>query len=161
MTLPHVVVTAADTGTLTVNVDDKPFHPPDGDPPWTRATFGDLLDTVTRDRHVPVRIEVRETDGTVFTDLVQASRRPATGQPDPPADEPPQRDAVRSFEQVEVVGERFRPGEQVLVAIVIDDVHAGPDGTARAALSPGRIEPADEVVLVGRMSTTLRTQRVG
>ncbi|TSD62421.1 hypothetical protein [Aeromicrobium piscarium] len=161
MALPQVVVTVADTGALTVSVDGVPFDPPEGGRSWTRTTFGDLLDAITRDRHVPVRIEVRETDGTVFTDLVQASRGTAAKEPGPPDGEPQPQQAAGGVEQVEVVGEGFRAGEQVLVAVVIDAVHAGPDGKARAALAPARIEPANQVVLVGQLSGTMRTRRVG
>jgi hypothetical protein len=45
---------------------------------WTRATFGPLMDAITKDRTVAVRVEVRECDGSVFTDII----RPAN--PDAP-----------------------------------------------------------------------------
>ena len=44
--------------------------------------FGQIIDLVTRDRALPVRVEVREADGTVFTDIITPSRRRRT-EPDP------------------------------------------------------------------------------
>ena len=78
--LPHVVIAVAENGALDVTVDGTPFPPPAAGSEWTRGTFGPLLDAVTHDRAVAVRIEVREVDGTVFTDLIRA-RKP----PPPPA----------------------------------------------------------------------------
>ena len=71
--LPHVVVTVAENGALDVTVDGAPYPPPRPESAWTRSTFGELLDAVTADRTVPVRIEV-ENDGSVFTDIVRARR---------------------------------------------------------------------------------------
>ena len=41
---------------------------------WTRATFGPLMDAITKDRTVAVRVEVRECDGSVFTDIIRARK---------------------------------------------------------------------------------------
>ena len=72
--LPHVLVTVAADGTLTATVDGTPFASPDaGD--WTRATFGPLMDAITNDRTIAVRVEVRENDGSVFTDILR-TRKP-------------------------------------------------------------------------------------
>lgn len=72
--LPHVLVTVADDGTLTASVDGAPFASPDGSA-WTRATFGPLMDAITKDRTIAVRVEVRESDGSVFTDILR-TRKP-------------------------------------------------------------------------------------
>ena len=84
--LPHVVVTVAENGTLDVTVDGAPFPSPQQDSAWTRSTFGELMDAVTADRAIAVRIEVRESDGSVFTDLIHA-RKPT---PTEPAETKPQ-----------------------------------------------------------------------
>ncbi len=60
--LPHVLVTVADDGTLTATVDGTPFEE-QATTEWTRATFGPLMDAITRDRTIAVRVEVRENDG--------------------------------------------------------------------------------------------------
>ena len=77
--LPHVLVTVAADGTLTATVDGTPFASPDaGD--WTRATFGPLMDAITNDRTIAVRVEVRENDGSVFTDILRTRKpRPRSG----------------------------------------------------------------------------------
>lgn len=72
--LPHVLVTVAEDGTLTAMVDGAPFPSPDGTA-WTRATFGPLMDAITKDRTIAVRVEVRESDGSVFTDILR-TRKP-------------------------------------------------------------------------------------
>ena len=75
--LPHVLVTVAEDGTLTATVDRTPFPSPDGTA-WTRATFGPLMDAITKDRTIAVRVEVRESDGSVFTDILRTRKpRPA------------------------------------------------------------------------------------
>ena len=68
--LPHVLVTVASNGTLTATVDGTPFPAP-GETAWTRTTFGPLMDAITKDRTVAVRVEVRECDGSVFTDIIR------------------------------------------------------------------------------------------
>ena len=72
--LPHVLVSVAADGTLTAAVDGTPFASPDGTA-WTRATFGPLMDAITKDRTIAVRVEVRESDGSVFTDILR-TRKP-------------------------------------------------------------------------------------
>ena len=47
---------------------------------WGYSENGDV--TITADRTITLRIEVRETDGTVFTDIITPSRRRAV--PEPP-----------------------------------------------------------------------------
>ena len=71
--LPHVLVTVAEDGTLTATVDGTPFPAP-GETAWTRTTFGPLMDAITKDRTVAVRVEVRECDGSVFTDIIHIER---------------------------------------------------------------------------------------
>ena len=68
--LPHVLVIVAADGTLTATVGGTPFPAP-GETAWTRTTFGPLMDAITKDRTVAVRVEVRECDGSVFTDIIR------------------------------------------------------------------------------------------
>ena len=68
--LPHVLVTVADDGTLAATVDGTHFEK-SGACAWTRATFGPLMDAITKDRTIAVRVEVRENDGSVFTDILR------------------------------------------------------------------------------------------
>ena len=65
--LPHVVVTVDEPGTLRVTVDGIDLPAPEDEQSWTRARFADMLDLVTDDRRVAVRVEVHESDGSTFT----------------------------------------------------------------------------------------------
>ena len=56
--LPNVRVIVTSTGALDVTVDGAVFPPPPRGE-WARGSFADLLDAVTKDRSVAVRIEVR------------------------------------------------------------------------------------------------------
>ncbi|MFH5228054.1 hypothetical protein [Antrihabitans spumae] len=168
--LPHVVIAVAENGAL----DGTPFPPPAAGSEWTRGTFGPLLDAVTKDRTIAVRIEVREVDGTVFTDLIR-SRKPAP--PSPPDDDPagPGTRRVRRAKHtrqhesspvlVEVTGDGFVPGEDIAVAVIVSHTDTTGTGAARALLDQRQLdtvlaEGSAEVVLYGRISGTITVRRV-
>jgi hypothetical protein len=90
-----------------------------------------------------VRVEVREADGTVFTDIITPTTR-LRPEPAPPA-------------LVVLHGEGFVPGEDVAVAVVIAHGDAAPDGTMRGLLTPEQVaaSPTREVILLGRVSGAL------
>jgi len=165
--LPHVVVTVAENGTLEISVDGAPFPPPRPEFAWTRSTFGELLDAVTADRTVAVRIEVRESDGSVFTDLIRA-RKP---KPVEPAETKPQEQRGKHTktkhlpELVKVTAEGFVPGEDIAVAVVV--AHTDATGTGHARTLIDASDPAGlldgvvgEVVLLGRVSGTVQVRRL-
>jgi len=172
--LPHVVITVTENGALNVTVDGTPFPSPSAGSEWTRGTFGPLLDAVTHDRTVAVRIEVREVDGTVFTDLIRA-RKPT---PPPPDDEPAGPGTQRSRRAkhttqheppvlIEVTGDGFVPGEDIAVAVIVSHTDATGTGTARALLDRRQLDAvlpegdgAGELVLYGRVSGTIVVRRV-
>ena len=169
--LPHVVITVTENGALNVTVDGTPFPSPSAGSEWTRGTFGPLLDAVTHDRTVAVRIEVREVDGTVFTDLIRA-RKPT---PPPPDDEPAGPGTQRSRRAkhttqheppvlIEVTGDGFVPGEDIAVAVIVAHTDATGTGAARALLDQRQLdalaESPHEAVLYGRISGTTVVRRV-
>ncbi|MFN8119548.1 MAG: hypothetical protein U0R67_08265 [Micropruina glycogenica] len=174
MALPHVVITVTENGALNVTVDGTPFPSPSAGSEWTRGTFGPLLDAVTHDRTVAVRIEVREVDGTVFTDLIRA-RKPT---PPPPDDEPAGPGTQRSRRAkhttqheppvlIEVTGDGFVPGEDIAVAVIVAHTDATGTGAARALLDQQQLDAAlpegddaGEAVLYGRISGTIVVRRV-
>lgn len=177
--LPHVVITVTDnltdtgtgTGVLDVTVDGQPFPPPPAGA-WTRTDFGAVLDAITKDRTVPVRVEVRESDGSVFTDILRA-RTPAPPQtPDPretseasegtgPQTRRGRRAHVRQAPVlVEVTGEGFVPGEDVAVAVIVSHTDATGTGHARALLETSQLGQTNEVVLYGRISGTTIIRRL-
>lgn len=170
--LPHAVIIVTETGALDVTMDGADVPPPEGEA-WTRGAFGSLLDVLTRDRTITVRIEVHESDGTVFTDVVRARRRTRP--------EPPDIDAVteaedergtpiksrtrRGPELVEVTGEGFVPGEDVAAAVIVSHTDATHTGHARALLDRGRLrsllpDGGGEVMLFGRISGTIHVRRL-
>ena len=166
--LPHVIVTATETGALDVTVDGTTFPPPESGA-WTRGTFGPLLDAITAERTVAVRIEVRETDGSVFTDLIHA-RRPKPSEPAEDRSEIPRGKQAKSRrkkrpELVEVTAEGFVPGEDIAAAVVVAHTEATGSGYARALLDTAKLgsvlgEGAGEVVLLGRVSGTAVVRRL-
>ncbi|WP_114906676.1 hypothetical protein [Ornithinimicrobium murale] len=165
--LPHVVVTVAENGTLDVTVDGAPFPPPQQDSAWTRSTFGELMDAVTADRTIAVRIEVRESDGSVFTDLIRARRpaRPELAEVEDAENRGRGGENQPASRLVEVTGEGFVPGEDVGVALIVAHTDATGTGQARAVIDTGHLAPAlaggtGEVVLLGRVSGTLHIRRV-
>lgn len=137
--LPHVVIVVTEPDTLTVTVDGTPHLPPDGES-WGRSDFGAVLDEITGHRSISVRIEVIETDGSHFTDIIGAHRprRPAPlSDTIEPADEKPQPSRVGGL----------LPGETVALAPVTTHLAANDTGTIN--LDPGSGGP----VLVFGMSS--------
>lgn len=170
--LPVITMTIAPDGTMTVAVDGTPFEPPRFGPPWNRASFAEIIDTVLRAHESPVRVVIYETDGTVFTDLItrplrgsitssapprsRGEARRATGElvcaPEPLIDAAP----LIAPPRVVQGDEGFLAGEEVAVAIIVRHVKASADGSAHALLEPDlcRASATGEVVLVGRISGT-------
>lgn len=154
--LPRVVFQIAADGTMTVALNGAQCNPAPSAPPWRREDFGRILDQLAEQPSSPVRVEVREADGAVFTDIITPSthRRPP-GDPGPEAPPPtiPVLLAVR--------GDGFAPGEDVAIAVIVAHVDAGPDGTARGLLAAERIaaSPTREVVLFGQVSGTVTVWR--
>lgn len=71
--LRHVVITVDTAGTLTVTGDQQPHLPPTGEV-WGRGDFAAILDDLTEQRRAPVRVDVYESDGSHFTDIIHAHR---------------------------------------------------------------------------------------
>ncbi|WP_223881190.1 hypothetical protein [Nesterenkonia ebinurensis] len=166
--LPHVVITVTQTGALDVAVDGATFPPPESGA-WTRSTFGPLLDAITEDRRVAVRIEVRETDGSVFTDLIHARKptppTPAEAESKDPRGTRSKTRGKHAPDLVEVTGEGFVPGEDVAVAVIVSHIGATGTGHARALLDTAQFKSAlregtGEVILFGRVSGTTVVRRL-
>ncbi|MCT3014242.1 hypothetical protein FAM15061_000829 [Propionibacterium freudenreichii] len=161
--LPHVLVTVAEDGTLTAMVDGAPFPSPDGTA-WTRATFGPLMDAITKDRTVAVRVEVRECDGSVFTDIIRprTPRRAAPLPEKPVPDTRRSRHARRVPRLMEVTADGFVPGEDVAAAVIVSHTDATGTGDARALIDLDTLPDTagQEVILLGRISGTFAVRRL-
>lgn len=161
--LPHVLVTVAADGTLTTTIDGTPFPAP-GETAWTRTTFGPLMDAITKDRTVAVRVEVRECDGSVFTDIIRprAPRR-AVALPEKPMPETRRsRHARRVPRLMEVTADGFVPGEDVAAAVIVSHTDATGTGDARALIDLDTLPDTagQEVILLGRISGTFAVRRL-
>lgn len=158
--LPNVRVIVTATGALDVTVDGAVFSPPPRGQ-WTRGGFAELLDAVTKDRTVAVRIEVREVDGSVFTDLIHPRKRTRIRDPEPPAiaEQPLRRRKTPAL--VELTADGYLPGEDVAVAVIVTHVDAS-CGTARALLDLSQIPPSlggvRDVLLFGRISGAIHVR---
>lgn len=154
--LRHVVITVNTTGTLTVTADQQPHLPPAGEA-WGRGDFAAILDDLTEQRRVPVRVDVYESDGSHFTDIIHTHRPRRNPKPEPDTPTPTGAEATADTSALptddsgRLVG--FLPSETVLVAQVTEEVAADENGT---------ITPPDTstgpVVVVGRASGTVIVQ---
>ncbi len=136
--LPQVIAMLDDAGSARVAVDG--IERLDG--PVSRDELGGLLAEIAEKAGGPVRVEVREPDGSRYADILQP-------QPRPPE---PRKEQDARTEEPALRGEGFLPGEPVLVAVVATTIHAGPDGTASLTDTPGS---GGEVVLFGSVSGTI------
>ena len=160
--LPHVFDTDAEDGTLTATVDGTPFPSPDASA-WARATFGPLMDAITQDRTIAVRVEVRESDGSVFTDILRTRkpRRAAAPSETPMPETRRSRHARRVPRLAEVTADGFVPGEDVAVATIVSHTDATGTGEARALIDLDDLpDGTHEVILLGRISGTLAVRRL-
>lgn len=162
VSIPHVVLDVNADGTLTATLDGAPFAPPEGASAWRRSSFPQIIDHASHDRTIPVRVEVREADGAVFTDFIPARPR-RNPEPAPAPVAAPKRAAMPMFHTVE--GPGFVPGEDVAVAIITGHTDAAHTGIARALVDPAQLTPDStggvvEVLLFGRISGTTIIRRV-
>lgn len=149
--LPHVVMDITSDGRMSVTVDGEAHESEPFAPPWRREDFAAILDQLTDQRRSPVRVEVREADGTTFTDIITPGKR---RRPDPEPEPDAQAPAAPAL--LGLHGGGFVPGEDVAVAVVVAHAEAAPDGTARVLLTPDQLagSPTREVILLGRVSGT-------
>ncbi|MFC7620658.1 hypothetical protein [Microlunatus sp. GCM10028923] len=164
--LPLVVITVAEPGTLDVTVDGRPFPARDDSEPWTRSTFAGLIDALTHHRRIPIRLEIHETNGTTFTDIIPKHRTTAdtkTAQPPPLATEP--RSATKTPEPepaslIDIAGSGFVAGEEIAVTAVVAETAAGPDGSGHLRIEAELLRGAPEIMIIGRVSGVVMTRRL-
>ncbi len=165
--VPVVEFTITADGSMTVTADGVAYLPEPFAPRWRREAFPTILDALTARYRSPLRVQVREADGSTFTDIITPPReRPTLNPWEEPAPalaavvSPPVRAAQPVLHQVEGAG--FVPGEDVAVAIIHAHTDAGGDGTARALLTAEQaaVGVTGEVILLGRVSGTLTIGRI-
>ncbi len=147
--MPLVDVQVDLDGTVALRIDREPYA---SDTPLHREDLQRLLGKLATDLDAPIRVEVREADGSTFTDIVTAESpevrlsdppRSATAAPDPTAGQMPGPTASG----------RFLPLEEVAVAVVVAHQTASEDGVANLRLPPALLEAhAGRLMLVGQQS---------
>lgn len=162
--VPVVEFTISADGVMTVTVDGTPYLPEPFAPGWRRESFPAILDTLAARHRTPLRVQVREADGSTFTDIITPPReRPAPKPWEAPslASVTPPMPATQPVLH-QVAGSGFVPGEDVAVAIIHAHTDASPDGTARALLTAEQAVAAvtGEVILLGRVSGALVVSRL-
>lgn len=159
--LPLAVITVDTYGILTVTLDGADYPPPSPTVPWSKARFADLLDMLTLDRTRTIRVEVHESDGSTFTDIIHATHTPRTPRSDESAEAPRRVRHRHTPDMIEVTGAGFTPGEDVTIALAHTTTEATAAGTARATLNLGEL-PADgaDILLIGSTSARVVVRRV-
>lgn len=163
VSLPLAVINVGDMGVVTVTLDGDDFLPPPFAPPWSRANFGGLLDALTEHRTRTVRVEVRESDGSVFTDIIEARRRSVPQSEVAPQARAETRRARRSKEPrlVELTATGFVPGEDITVAVIVTGTEGDRQGNARAVIDLDQLTGhVTEAVLIGDVSGHTQTVRI-
>jgi hypothetical protein len=160
VSLPLATITVDPYGVLSVTLDGAEYPPPSPTAPWTKGRFGELLDALTADRTRTTRVEIHESDGSTFTDIIRAARTPRSEA----ADESPTPRRARNRhapETIEVSGAGFQPGEDVTVALVRTTAEATAAGAVRVTLNLGELPTGGaDIVLVGITSARVVTRRV-
>ncbi len=163
--LPLAIVTVGEMGEVSASLDGIKVPPPIHTERWSRAQFGELLDALTQQRSRTIRLEVRESDGSVFTEIIHARR----GTPEtvdaatPSAPEPDSRRARRGRPPrlIEITGGGFIQGEDVLVAIPVSTAEGDDSGVARAVIDLDQLtSQVREVALIGYVSGRIVTERL-
>ncbi|MCO5293821.1 MAG: hypothetical protein M9882_02790 [Homoserinimonas sp.] len=159
--IPIARVRVDERGAMHVTLDGEEFPPPGVGSKWSRVRFGELLDALSSHRTRTVRVEVHEYDGSVFTDIVHATRSERI------ADEVPLPSATRrarhrtTHQLIEIRGSGFIPGEDVTVALTLSSAEGAADGTARAVVDLSQIADQNtELVLIGRISGVIVAERL-
>ena len=138
--LSVVHISVAADGRLAVDVDGEPYESASV---FTRGALGNVLEQITTALDSPVRVEVREADGTTYADIAT-----------PPDQSAEQSDAVPDpAKATDAKGAGFDPGEEVALAYVLTRQRAGADGVAPLRLPPALLASRrDGLVMVGLTS---------
>lgn len=139
--LPLVEIDVDDTGMINVRLDREPYRSSEA---LYREDLSSALDAITIDLGTPARVEIREPDGSRFTDIVT-----------PASSAPESQSKVTPELRPEPFNGGFIPGERIAVAVVVAHQLAAVDGTAQLRLPAALMADRFGVVLLGRSSGTL------
>lgn len=141
LSVAHVAIDA--DGVLAVDVDGVPR---DSEQTRTRGGLRHVIDEITSELGAPVRVEVREADGSTFTDVATPPVSSATAAAEPPPSSP----------SPALAGAGFQPGEEVALAYVVVRRNADAEGNASLNLPPALLAATrGGLVLLGMSSRTV------
>lgn len=121
--LPQVTVAVDEAGHLDVHLDAEPYA---AAKTLERSDLQRIIAAIATDLASPVRVEVHETDGAVFTDIITPDDQPPIEDPAP--EHPPAADAFTAT--------GFTPHEPVVVAVIVAHETADATGTVTVHLPP-------------------------
>ena len=127
-------------GAMTVDVDGVPR---DSEQSRTRGDLRAVIDEITSELGAPVRVEVREADGSTYADIATPPEPPA-----PAAAEPPPIPSTPAL-----AGAGFQPGEEVALAYVVVRQNADAEGNASLSLPPALLAATRGDLVLLRMSS--------
>lgn len=148
LTLPTAVLTVHEGGTVDVRMSGAAVEAEASNPPWRRESVPSLLDSLRHQWPGPIRVEVHEVDGSVFTDIVVPHL------PDDSTQVLPDLVSPTTADPAQWRGGEPAPGEEITVAVVIGHGHLAPDGSVSglSAVVQTVAGAGGEVVLIGRTS---------
>lgn len=140
LSVVHVAIDA--DGVLAVDVDGVPLE---SEQTRTRGDLRAVIDEITSDLGAPVRVEIREADGSTFTDVATPPTTAPAVAEQPPTAPPPA-----------LAGAGFQPGEEVALAYVVVRQNADAEGNASVNLPPALLAATrGGLVLLGMTSRTV------
>ena len=143
--LPTVHVDVTTDGLLHVDVDGSPYA---AERHLSRRNLRSLISEITATLASPVRVDVREADGTTFSDIEIPTELPA------PAPAPEGRRSAKPTPAL--AGAGFQPGEEVALAYVVSRQTADSSGAAAINLPPALLAATHGgLVLLGLASQTV------
>ncbi len=161
ITVPSAIVTISEIGAVNTMLDGVEFPSPERAQSWTRAQSGELLDALTVSRRGRIRTEVRESDGSVFTDIVHGAWREHLIADVPSSTTMRRARHLPTRQLIEVTGSGFIPGEDVTVALSVSSAEGSADGSARAVIDVSQLmNHRSEILFIGRVSGVIVTERL-
>lgn len=141
LSVVHVVVDAE--GAMHVDVYGAPRNT---DRRLTRANLGSVIDEITTEIDVPVRVELIEADGTTYADIAAPPVHPA----------PANQEVTPATAPLGLAGAGFQPGEEVALAYVVARQSADAAGRASLNLPPALLAATrGGLVMLGLTSRTV------
>lgn len=136
------VVIDAD-GVVAIDVDGVPR---DSGPSRTRGDLRAVIDEITSELGAPVRVEVREADGSTYADIATP----------PDSSAPTAAESSPTISTPSLAGAGFQPGEEVALAYVVARQNADAEGNASLNLPPAVLAATrGALVLLGMSSMTV------